>query len=113
MFVLNQSIPLFLATNLLKSDVIAMIDFSSLPHNTCALSSVTKIPLLRIHGSKDYMMKDVCDQVITMSADYTSYAHATIQILDTFQWKKIAFMFQRKPVTTLYLISIVMFRYHF
>jgi hypothetical protein len=37
-------------------------------------------------------MRGVCEQAIIMSADYVSYAHASIQIMDTFQWKKIALM---------------------
>ncbi|KAK3753412.1 hypothetical protein QZH41_011968, partial [Actinostola sp. cb2023] len=81
--------------SLFNSDAIALIDFSSLPHYSCMLTTVTKIPLFRLHGNENYNRERFCEHAVVMSADYVSYARATFKILDTFQWKKIALMFER------------------
>lgn len=60
----------------------------------CALSEVTGIPLIRLHGdSKPF---DQCEKVIQMSAGYREYAHATLYILNTFGWKNIAVVYDGK-----------------
>ena len=62
--------------------------------SACALSSVTGIPLILLHG--DGRSFDQCEKAIQMSAGYKEYAHATLAILNTFGWNKIALVYDGK-----------------
>ena len=60
--------------------------------SACALSTMTGIPLIRLHGNN--RPADRCDKAIVMSAGYKDYAHATIDILNTFGWKNIVVVYE-------------------
>jgi len=62
--------------------------------SACALSSVTGIPLIRLHG--DSRSFGQCEKAIQMSAGYKEYAYATLAILNTFGWKNIALVYDGK-----------------
>ena len=62
--------------------------------SACSLSSLTGIPLIRLHGNSRPC--DQCDKVVQMSADYRDYAHATLDILIKFHWDKYALVFDGK-----------------
>ncbi|PFX30305.1 Glutamate receptor 4 [Stylophora pistillata] len=78
------------------SNVIALIEGSAATTPTCALSTVTGIPLIRLHGNNRRLNQ--CDQAILMSAGYKDYAHATIDILNTFAWKNIVVVYEESRV---------------
>ena len=71
-----------------------LIEGSSTKTPACTLSSVTGIPLIRLHG--DSRSFDQCKEAIQMSAGYKEYAHATLAILNTFGWKSIALVYEGK-----------------
>ena len=77
-----------------QQNVIALIDGSYAKIPACALSTVTGIPLLRLHG--DSMSMNGCEKAVQMSAGYRDYTHATLDILNTFHWEKIALVFDGK-----------------
>ena len=82
------------ASKLLKQNVIALIEGSNLKISACVLSTVTGIPLIRLHGySRPF---EQCDQAIKIPAEYRDYAHATLDIIYTFRWGKIALVFDGK-----------------
>ena len=62
--------------------------------SACVLSEVTGIPLIRLHGDGKPSVQ--CDKAIQMSAGYKDYAHATLDILNTFHWESIALVFEGK-----------------
>ena len=62
--------------------------------SACVLSEVTGIPLIRLHGDGKPSVQ--CDKAIQMSAGYKEYAHATLAILNTFGWNKIALVYDGK-----------------
>ncbi|KAJ7337788.1 Bacterial extracellular solute-binding protein, 3 [Desmophyllum pertusum] len=72
-------------------NVITLIEGSHTKTSACALSTVTGIPLIRLHG--DSRPFDQCENSIQMSAGYRDYAHATLDILNTFGWKNIIVVF--------------------
>ena len=76
------------ASELLDQNVIALIEGSLNKTSACALSEVTGIPLIRLHGNSSPI--DQCKNAIQMSPGYKDYAHATIDILNKFGWKNIA-----------------------
>ena len=75
------------ASLVLQQNVVALIEGTLTKTSACALSDVTGIPLIRLHG--DSRPFDQCEKAIQMSAGYRDYAHATLDILNMFGWKKI------------------------
>lgn len=71
-----------------------LIEGSNTKTSACALSTVTGIPLIRLHG--DSRSFDQCEKAIQMSAGYRDYAHADLDILNTFGWKNIVLVFDGK-----------------
>ena len=87
-------INLFSASVFLQQNIVALIEGSNSKISACALSTVTGIPLIRLHGNSRPL--DQCEHTIQISAGYKAYAHATLDILNTFQWTKIALVFDGK-----------------
>ena len=54
----------------------------------CALATITKIPLIHLHGNNPTL--DRCEKAIQLSADFKDYAHASLDIINTFHWKRVA-----------------------
>lgn len=71
-----------------------LIEGSDTKTSACALSTVTGIPLIRLHGERRSF--DQCQNAIQMSAGYKEYAHATLAILNKFKWKRIVLVFDGK-----------------
>ena len=78
----------------LGENVLTFIEGSYTNTSTCALSAVTSIPFFRLHGNS--MPLDQCGHVIQMSAGYKDYAQASLDIINTFQWEKVALVFEGK-----------------
>ena len=74
-----------------QQNVVALIEGSHKKNPACALSTLTGIPLIRLYGNDRPF--DQCEKAIEMSAGYRDYAHATLDILNTFQWNKITLVF--------------------
>ncbi|XP_078384274.1 glutamate receptor ionotropic, kainate 3-like isoform X2 [Oculina patagonica] len=74
-----------------QQNVIALIGGSHSKASACALSTVTGIPLVRLHG--DNRQLGQCEKAVDMSAEYRYLAHATLDILNKFKWKKISLIF--------------------
>ena len=89
---------------LLQQNVVALIGGSHTKYPTCALSTVTCIPLIRLYGNDRPF--DQCENAIQMSAEYMDYAHATLDILNTFQWNKIALVCDGTNSLTACLMSV-------
>ncbi|KAJ7337784.1 hypothetical protein OS493_007941 [Desmophyllum pertusum] len=85
-----------LASAFRDQNVITLIEGSHTKTSACALSTVTGIPLIRLHG--DSRPFDQCENSIQMSAGYRDYAHATLDILNTFGWKNIIVVFDESRV---------------
>lgn len=79
------------ASTLLQQNVIALFEGSQKQTYACAISTVTSIPLILLHGNKRQF--DQCEKVVRMSADYKDYAHATLDIIRMFRWEKITAVF--------------------
>ena len=71
-----------------------LIEGSKTKTFACVLSTVTGIPLIRLHGERRPF--DQCEKAIHMSPGYKEYAHATLDILNTFGWKNIVLVFDGK-----------------
>ena len=82
------------ASLLLDENVLVLIEGSNTKACACALSEVTGIPLIRVHG--DSRPSDQCHKTIQMSAGYRDYAHATLAILNTFHWQSITLVYDGK-----------------
>ena len=89
---------------LLEQNVVTLIEGSITKNYTCALSTVTGIPLIRLYGNDRPF--DQCENAIQMSAGYWDYAHATLDIIKTFQWNKIALVFDGTTALTASLMSV-------
>lgn len=104
------NIYLLSASKLLKQNVIALIEGSNPKISACVLSTVTSIPLIRLHGySRPF---EQCEQAIKMPAEYSDHAHATLDIIYTFRWGKIALVFDGKTsllLTFLYCLLLHVF----
>ena len=87
---------LFPASVFLQQNVVALIEGSHPTTSACALSTITGIPLIRLHGNNEPF--DQCQKAVQMSAGYRDYAHATLDILNTFQWERIALVFDGKTM---------------
>ena len=92
----NNNNNLFPASVFLQQNVAALIEGSHTTTSACALSTVTGIPLIRLHGNNGPF--DQCQKAVQMSAGYRDYAHATLDILGTFQWERIALVFDGKTM---------------
>ena len=68
--------------------MIALVEGSPTKIPTCALAIITSIPLIHLHGN--FLPLDRCAKAIQLSADFKDYAHASLDIINTFQWKNIA-----------------------
>ena len=78
-----------------QKDVIALIEGSHInTSDTCALSAVTGIPVISL--SRDTRPINKCKKSVQMHPGYKIYAHASLDILNTFQWKKIALLYDGK-----------------
>ena len=86
----------FSASVFLQQNVVALIEGSHTTTSACALSTVTGIPLIRLHGNNGPF--DQCQKAVQMSAGYKDYAHATLDILGTFQGERIALVFDGKTM---------------
>jgi len=75
-------------------NVVALIEGSDMKTPVCALSSVAGIPLIGFH--RDNRPFDHCETTIQMSSDFRDFAHATLDILNTFGWENIALVFDGK-----------------
>lgn len=80
-----------------QQNVIALIGGSHSKASACALSTVTGIPLVRLHG--DNRQLGQCEKAVDMSAEYRYLAHATLDILNKFKWKKISLIFDGNDST--------------
>ncbi|XP_044180944.1 glutamate receptor 2-like [Acropora millepora] len=83
----SQQYP-FLASELLRHNVILLVGGSLTKIPACALATITKIPLIHLHSN--YPTLDRCVKAIQFSPDFKDYARALLDIINTFQWKNIA-----------------------
>lgn len=90
----NSKITFVSASAFLQQNVIAMIEGSHIKTSACALSTVTGVPLIRLHGDRTPL--DQCEKAVQMSAGYRDYAHAVLDILNSFHWEKIALVYDGK-----------------
>ncbi|XP_015751874.1 PREDICTED: glutamate receptor ionotropic, kainate 3-like [Acropora digitifera] len=79
-----------------RQNVFALIEGSHTKAYACALSTVTGIPLVRLYRNKKPF--DQCDKAVQMSAGYRDYAHATLDIVNEFQWKRVASVYDENRV---------------
>ena len=84
----SHQYPSFLASELLQHNVIALVEGSHTKIPACALATITNIPLIHLHGN--YPTLDRCAKAIQLSADFKDYAHASLDVINTFHWKNIA-----------------------
>ena len=78
-----------------QEDVIALIEGSHInTSDTCALSAVTGIPVISLN--RDTRTINKCKKSVQMHPGYKTYAHASLDILNTFQWEKIALLYDGK-----------------
>lgn len=80
------------ASALLDQNVIALAEGSNTNRSACALSEVTNIPLLRLHGDSHNL--EQCEKAIQMSANYRDYAQATLDIINKFRWTRIVVIYE-------------------
>ncbi|XP_044181464.1 glutamate receptor 2-like isoform X1 [Acropora millepora] len=76
------------ALELDQHNVIALVEGSRTKIPACTLATITKIPLIHLHGNNPPL--DRCAKAIQLSADFKDYAHASLDIINTFHWEKIA-----------------------
>ena len=69
------------ASLFLQQNVLALIEGRNSKISACALSTVTGIPLIRLHGGSRSL--NGCEKAVQMSAGYRDYAHATREALVT------------------------------
>lgn len=93
---LTSYIILFSASLLHQLNVLSVIEGSHNKISACALSTITGIPLIRLHG--DSNPPGQCENAVQLSAGYKAYAHASLDILNTFQWKKISLVYQGRGI---------------
>ena len=94
---------LFSALVFLQEDVIALIEGSHInKSDTCALSAVTGIPVISL--SRDTRPINECTKSVQMHPGYKTFAHATLDILNTFQWEKIALLYDGKTNLTDFIL---------
>ena len=86
---------MFSASPFHQQNFFALIEGSHTNAYACVLSTVTGIPLVRLYGNKRPL--DQCDKAVQMSVGYRDYAHATLDIVNKFQWQKVASIYDGKP----------------
>ncbi|XP_015751901.1 PREDICTED: glutamate receptor ionotropic, kainate 3-like isoform X2 [Acropora digitifera] len=79
-----------------QKNFFALIEGRHAKAYACALSTVTGIPLVSLYGSKRPF--DQCDKAVHMSAGYRDYAHATLDIVNEFQWQRVASIYDENRV---------------
>ncbi|XP_068737794.1 glutamate receptor 2-like isoform X1 [Montipora capricornis] len=79
------------ATWFLTRNVLCLVEGGYATTLACALSTVTGIPLIRLHGNSQPFER--CEKTLQLSASYKAYAHASLDILSTFHWTKVALVF--------------------
>ena len=89
-----QTLFSFAALAFRQQNVIVLLEGSHTQSSACALSTVTDIPLIRLHGNNRPFYQ--CEKALQMSAGYKDYAQASLDILKTFQWQNIALVFDSK-----------------
>ena len=88
----------FLGLKFVQEDVIVLIEGSHInTSDTCALSAVTGIPVISL--SRDTRPINECKKSVQMHPGYQTYAHATLDVVNTFQWKKIALLYDGKNLS--------------
>lgn len=78
------------AAILLQQDVMALIEGSETKNSACALSTVTGIPLVYLHGDKKYK------NTVQMMVGHKAYARASLDIISRFNWEKVTLVFEGK-----------------
>jgi len=78
------------ALELLQHNVIALVEGSHTKIPACAFSTITNIPLIHLHGNNPTLER--CAKAIQLSADCKDYAHASLDIINTFHWRNIAIL---------------------
>ena len=111
----SHQYPSFLASELLQDNVIALVEGSHTKIPACALATFTNIPLIYLHGN--YPTLGRCAKATQLSADFKDYAHASLDIINTFQWKNIAmvadgkehrlYYFRIGPFVSLFVSSFI------
>lgn len=74
-----------------QQNVSALIEGSYSKVSACAISTVTGIPLIRLHGNNLHF--DQCERAVDMSAGYRYLAHATFDVLNMLKWRRILLIF--------------------
>ena len=96
--------PCLAASALLQQNVVALIEGSHSTVSACVLSTFTGIPLIRLHEDHDHWYK--CEQAgVTMSAPSSNYAGATVKLLKTFHWTKVAVVYEGKTAGAYFIYS--------
>ena len=86
-------------TAFLQQNITVLIGERRSTTPACALSTVTGIPLVRLHGNS--MPLEHCEKTVDMSAEYTHFAHATYDLVNRFSWKKISLIFDGNQLFSL------------
>ncbi|CAH3015261.1 unnamed protein product, partial [Porites evermanni] len=76
------------AAILLQQNVVALIEGSETKNSACALSTVTGIPLIYLHGDKN------CKKTVQMLVGHKAYARASLDIISRFNWEKVTLLFE-------------------
>ena len=88
----ESSSTLFSATSVFQQqNITVLIGGSQSESHACSLSTVTGIPLVRLH--ERLIPFNQCDKTVDMSVDSTYIAHATFDVLTSFHWRKISLVF--------------------
>lgn len=85
---LNFGLRCLSAAILLQQNVIALIEGSETKNSACALSTVTGIPLVCLHGDKK------CKKTVQMMVGHKAYARASLDIISRFKWEKVTLVFE-------------------
>ena len=101
---------ILLASELLQHNVIALVEGTHTKIPACAFSTITNIPLIHLHGNHPTLER--CAKAIQLSADYKDYAHASLDIINSFHWKNIAMVTDGKE-HRLYYYCIILFDHWF
>ena len=91
------------ASAVIQQNVTVLFEGSRTETPACAVSKITGIPLIRLYG--DSRPFEQCEKAVQMSAGYRDFAHASLDIINTFRWKKIALVFDGKNVLSFLIIS--------
>ena len=90
----------FLASELLQHNVIALVEGSHTKIPACTLATITNIPLIRGNNPTP----ERCAKAVSLTADYKDYAHASLDIINTFHWKNIALVADGKEHRLYYFL---------